>query len=239
MNDIAILERGATTTALSMTSREISELTSKEHRHVLRDIRVMLAELSLPERGYAQNWAHPQNGQSYEEFALPKDLTITLVAGYSAVMRHRIVKRWQELEAAAAGAVPAVPPTYAAALRMAADLAEQKERAEAEREAAKAQLALAAPKVEFHDAVTDAINCQNMEQAAKVLGMGRNSLFAFLRDKKILKRDNLPYQEHLDAGRFRVVEKQFDDVEGASRTYTKTLVTGKGLAFIQRQLATR
>jgi hypothetical protein len=30
-------------------------------------------------------------------FHLPKDLTITLVAGYSATLRHRIVRRWMEL----------------------------------------------------------------------------------------------------------------------------------------------
>ena len=65
--------------APAMTSREIAELTGKEHKHVLRDIRVMLLELGLGEEGYAQNWTDPQNGQCYPMLALPKDLTITLV----------------------------------------------------------------------------------------------------------------------------------------------------------------
>jgi len=95
-------------TAVTMTSRDIAELTGKEHKHVLRDIRVMLAELSLPEQGYAQNWTDPQNGQSYPLLSLPKDLTITLVSGYSVAMRHRIVTRWQELEAEAADPVKAL-----------------------------------------------------------------------------------------------------------------------------------
>ena len=82
-----------------MTSREIAELTGKEHKNVLTDIRAMLDQLG---RGCAEFSAYPlnpQNGQAYQVFALPKDLTITLVsgackqAGYSVVMRHRIVTR--------------------------------------------------------------------------------------------------------------------------------------------------
>lgn len=41
-------------------------------------------------------------------FNLPEDLTITLLSCYSVVMRHRIVTRWQELEAQQQQA-PALP----------------------------------------------------------------------------------------------------------------------------------
>lgn len=93
-----------------------------------------------------------------------------------------------------------------------------------------------APKAQFHDAVTEAINCQSVQEVAKVLGTGPNRLFKFLREEGLLMRDNLPYQQHLDAGYFRVVEKQYNDGRGESHTYTRTLVTGKGLAYIQKRL---
>ena len=93
-----------------------------------------------------------------------------------------------------------------------------------------------APKAQFHDAVAEAINCQSVQEVAKVLGTGSNRLFKFLRDEGLLMRDNLPYQKHLDAGYFRVVEKQYNDGRGESHTYTRTLVTGKGLAYIQKRL---
>lgn len=93
-----------------------------------------------------------------------------------------------------------------------------------------------APKAQFHDAVSEAINCQSVQEIAKVLGTGRNHLFKFLREEGLLMRDNLPYQQHLDAGYFRVVEKQYNDGRGESYTYTRTLVTGKGLAYIQKRL---
>lgn len=119
----------------TMSSREIAELTGKEHKHVLFDIRKMLVELSQESAEFSATYTHPQNGQSYVEFRLPKDLTITLVSGYSVTMRHRIVTRWMELEAAgsiapAPAPAPAfkLPQSFAEALRLSADLQEENER---------------------------------------------------------------------------------------------------------------
>ena len=75
-----------------MTSREIAELTGKEHFHITRDIGVMLAELNLGPSRFGCSYLSEQN-KLMPMFALPKDLTITLVSGYSVVMRHRIVTR--------------------------------------------------------------------------------------------------------------------------------------------------
>lgn len=219
----------AETANLTMSSREIANLTDKRHADVMRDIRNMLGQLELQADGYEQNCADPQNGQMYPVFKLPKDLTLTLVAGYNVKLRKRIIDRWLELEAKVGAGGTAIPQTLPEALRLAADLAEQKAKAEA-------QLAIAAPKALFHDAVSEAINCQSVQEIAKVLGTGPNRLFKFLRDEGLLMRDNLPYQQHLDAGYFRVVEKQYNDGRGESHTYTRTLVTGKGLAYIQKRL---
>lgn len=83
---------------LTMSSREIAELTGKEHRNICRDIRSMLEALGLGVLSFEQTRIEPQNGQMYACFSLPKDLTITLVTGYSIPLRHRVVTRWMELE---------------------------------------------------------------------------------------------------------------------------------------------
>lgn len=80
-----------------MSSREVAELTGKHHFHVLSDIRNMLEELEITDTDFRGSY-QDASGRTLPLFNLPKDLTVTLVSGYSVVMRHRIVTRWQELE---------------------------------------------------------------------------------------------------------------------------------------------
>ena len=86
-------------TSLSMTSLEIAELTGKEHFHVMRDIKRMLEDLG-EEGGQSKFGCTYRNAQNKEQpcYRLLKDLTMTLCAGYSTVLRKRIVDRWLELE---------------------------------------------------------------------------------------------------------------------------------------------
>jgi len=93
------------------------------------------------------------------------------------------------------------------------------------------------PKAEFHDAVVESVDAQTMQEVAKILGMGPNRLFRTLRTEGLLMKNNLPFQQYLDGGYFRVVERTYTDPRGESHLYAKTVVTGKGLAFIQRRLA--
>lgn len=134
-----------TITSATMSSREIAELTGKEHRNVLRDIRTMLTELygeaGLPSFEHTQ--INHQNGQSYPIFNLPKRETLILVSGYSVTMRARIIDRWQELEAHQARPEPVAALSRMDILRLAMDAEEARIKAEAERDhalATKAQI---------------------------------------------------------------------------------------------------
>ena len=84
-----------------MTTREIAELTIKEHSHVLRDAYKMLEQLGYTSEqvdGCHQTWVHPQNKQHYSELNLNREETLCLVSGYSAPLRMKIIKRLDELE---------------------------------------------------------------------------------------------------------------------------------------------
>lgn len=71
----------------------------------LRDIRAMLNALGQAEFSFESSY-RDSTGRTLPMFNLPKDLTLTLVADYNVVLRHRIVTRWQELEAQQAPALP-------------------------------------------------------------------------------------------------------------------------------------
>lgn len=94
------------------------------------------------------------------------------------------------------------------------------------------------PKAEFFDAVTDSKDAIPMADVAKVLdmGIGRNKLFEFLRNKGILMQDNRPYQKFIDAGYFRVVEQKYDKGYGETGINIKTLVFQRGVDYIRKRL---
>jgi phage regulator Rha-like protein len=124
----------ATGAQRTMSSREIAELTEKNHADVLRDIRNMLDQLGLTASSFAASYKD-STGRTLPAFDLPEDLTITLVSGYSVQMRHRIVKRWQELEQASTPVTPAPAElSRMEILRLALESEEARLKAEAERD---------------------------------------------------------------------------------------------------------
>ena len=86
-----------TSSAITMSSREISELVGKEHKHVLRDIRVMIDELEKdgPVLGHLE---YKDSRKYTSKFDLNRELTETLITGYSIKLRHKVIVRLHELE---------------------------------------------------------------------------------------------------------------------------------------------
>jgi anti-repressor protein len=103
---------------------------------------------------------------------------------------------------------------------------------------AEAKVAELAPKAEFYDTVADSESLMSMADTCKILdmGIGRNKLFALLREKKILQKDNIPYQQYVTAGYFKVVEGKYKVNENAVVTKT-TYVKQKGIDYIRKLLS--
>ena len=104
--NLAILSNNSP--VVTMTSREIAQLTNKQHQHVLFDIRKMLVELEEDESSFRRIYLDSMNRDQIE-YALDRELTETLLTGYSAKLRRAVIARWQELE----GKAPPAAPTTA------------------------------------------------------------------------------------------------------------------------------
>ncbi|MGT2444496.1 Rha family transcriptional regulator [Ensifer adhaerens] len=90
---------------VTMSSREIAELTGKRHDHVKRDVEKMLAELGEDAPKFGGIYFDSMNRQQ-EEYRLDRELTETLLLGYSAPLRRKVIKRLRELEAAVSSPRP-------------------------------------------------------------------------------------------------------------------------------------
>ncbi|EEU2610363.1 phage antirepressor Ant [Escherichia coli] len=132
----------------------------------------------------------------------------------------------------------AIPQTLPEALRLAAELAEQKQLLEQKAHQLNQQLVAAAPKVDFADRVSGAKGIL-IGNFAKVVGLKQNALFAWLRGNGILiasgGRKNVPFQQYINAGYFTVKEVVLDDEDGYQIRLTPQL-TGKGQQWLTRKL---
>lgn len=215
---------------LLMTSREIADLTGKRHPDVKRDTENMLRDLGEDVSKFARIYLDSMNREQ-TEFALDRELTDTLLTGYSAVLRRKVIARWRELEQSIAA--PALPDftNPAAAARAWADQVDA-------RQVLTAKIEADAPKVLFAETIRAIAGVCLIEEVAKTIGIGRTKFFKRLRDDSVLMRSNLPYQKYIDKGYFTVIEQEpYTDTKGAVHPTFTAMVTGAGQVFLVRKYA--
>ncbi|HHV2510475.1 TPA: Rha family transcriptional regulator [Escherichia coli] len=96
------------TKPLTMSTRQIAELTGKSHDHVLRDFRNMIASIqkgsklvggdltNFGEIGfYTETTYKDKQNRNQRMYELDEDLCNTLVMGYDAPLRFKIAKEWR------------------------------------------------------------------------------------------------------------------------------------------------
>lgn len=121
----------------------------------------------------------------------------------------------------------AIPKTFTEALRLAADQSEQIE-------TQKAQLAIAAPKVEFADAVMNSEGTTLVRDVAKTIGVGVRKLEKALRTKGVILSNNAPAAVYVQKGYFEEAIHSFETKTKGTRIGHTARVTGRGIEFIRR-----
>ncbi|OWF85542.1 phage regulatory protein/antirepressor Ant [Yersinia entomophaga] len=200
-----------------MSSREIAVLVKSKHGDVKRSAERLFSAgiLTAP----LAQFEFEHNGNSYYEYRFNKRDSLVLVARLSPEFTAAVVDRWQALEQ------NQIPQTLPEALRLAADLAEEKQKLVSE-------LAIAAPKAEFVDRYVNATGSMVFRQVCKLLQAKETDFRLFLIEHKIMYRLTnglIPYQHHIDLGRFEV---KTGTSTVSNHAFTQARFTPKGVKWI-------
>lgn len=159
---------------------------------------------------------------------------------YSLVLRSRkpeakAFKRWVTHEV-----LPAIRSTGQFGSAIPSNLADALEMAAHEirkSEALEAKIVADAPKVEAFDALMDSDGAYSMDNAAKLLGIGRNTMYRKLREAGVILRGStLPAQRYTH--HFKLVAGTYRDSEGVDHPTSTTKVRPSALPFLATKLGT-
>lgn len=220
----------------TMSSREISDLTGKQHKNVIVDCEKLnenyrdmgLAEISADVYRDAY-------GREQKCYTLTRMQTFDLMTGYSAPLRIKVNRRWEELENAQK---LQLPQTFAEALRQLAEQVEENDRQQR-------LLIEQKPKVIFADAVATSTQSCLIGELAKILRqngieIGQNRLFDWLRANGYLcrygEKYNQPTQKAMEMELFEVKKTSITKPNGTILITATTKVTGKGQVYFVNKL---
>ena len=209
MNQLLTITKENAST-LTMSSREIAEITHKEHKNVLRVIRDLIeqnlvAQIEPLKFEYRNQW--------FDYYELNKRDTFVVVARLSPEFTAAVVDRWQALENRQKPTA-LIPQSFSEALMLAAQLQAEKERN--------------APKVAFVDHYVEVGTSKSFRETAKILKMPERALVNRLVEDKYLYRQSgvlLPYQSAHTKDLFTVKTGTAEH----GHNYTQTRVTSKGI----------
>lgn len=228
-NDTSLVNKSQ----LTMSSREIAELTNKRHPDVKRDIKNMLEQLEIGVSNFAHTYKDVQNKQQ-TEYLLPKKYIECLLTGYSVPLRMKVIDRLYELEEANRTTHSKLPTTKELAL-MVIQVEEENERLLIENKTLGTQLEEMKPTVEAFDRIaTKAEGSMCVTDTAKHLQVQPRKFFQELNAMGwIYKRTGcshwLGYQDKVKQGLLEHKVTTVSRSDGSEKIVEQVLVTPKGL----------
>lgn len=225
----------------TMSSREIAELTNKDHRNVLRDVDKLNETyesmgLLKVEQGY---YTLQSTGlQQHREFYLTKIQTLDLMTGYRADLRIKVNHRWAELESGQAQPLSVDKVSRKDLALMIIKAEEEKEKLALENKKQAEVIESQKPSVIFTNAVKGSDSSCLVGELAKLIkqngyDIGEKRLFKFLRENGYLgshgERYNIPNQRwaHL----FELKKGVRSGNNGVMYTTITTKVNGEGQVY--------
>ena len=229
-------------------SLKVAEVFGKEHRNIIRTIRGMLqscSKLSSTESTH-HHWFYEstyldKRGNKQPMFVMNRDgfslLAMGLTGAKAMQFKVGFIEQFNAMERVVRQVVqpstPAIPQTFAEALRLAASQAEQIEEQQKKIQAD-------APRVLFSQAVETSDKSVLIGELAKIIcqngvDTGEKRLFAWLRENGYLcqfgERYNQPTQKAMQMGLFEIKKTTIQLPNGETIISNTTKVTGKGQVY--------
>ena len=186
-------------------------------------------------RNFSDTYVHEQNGQTYPCYRFPKREATLMAMSYSYALQAAVYDHMTALEAKVAQPAFQVPATLSAALRLAAEQAEQIEQQQA-------QLAIAAPKAQALDRIAQADGEMCITNAAKTIGVQPKKLFAWMEQHDWIYRRpgskrHTAYQARIKAGYLTHKVTTVERTDGSEKVVESVIVTPKGLTKLAEVMA--
>ena len=219
----------------TMTSLQVAEVTGKEHSNVMRDIRNLLkqgvGQFNFEESSY-------KNTQNKEQpmYILTKKGCLILASGYDAVLREKIIDRWEKLER---GQQKQLPTDYITALE--ALIMSEKEKAELTTtvDIQAQQIGELKPKADYTDTILKNKGLVTVTQIAKDYGMSAITFNQKLAERKIQYKQSgqwLLYRAYHSKGYTHSETINIIRSDGRADVKMETKWTQKGRLFLYELL---
>ena len=222
-------------------SRSIAEHFEKRHDHVMRDIEAYKKDVPNFGEMFHETTMPDSYGRQQKAYLMNRDGFSLLVMGFTGKKaldwKLKYIAAFNDMEKRLKQQI-IEERTDSYMITDPVKRAKKWIEEETERQKLRAENKEMLPKAQFYDTVANTESLFSMADVAKTLdmGIGRNKLFAFLRNKGILDKDNHPYQKYVDAGYMRLIENHCKAGDN-DVVYKCTYVKQKGIDYIRKILS--
>lgn len=225
--------------AQSMSSLQIAEITGKQHAHVMRDIRALL-EQGVTESNFGLSEYKDSTGRNLPCYNLTKKGCLILASGYNALLREKIIDRWEELESGKATPTAQLSRKELALMVVQAEEEKERlmianERQQATIERQDATIKEQAPKVNYYNETLQSVNTLTTTQIAKELGLDAPKLNRKLKEAGVLFRQSgmwMLRQPYSAWGLTATRTQTYTRSDGSTGTSMYTVWTERGRRFV-------